>query len=915
MKTLKKTLSLTLVFALVFSLMSMAFAADTTTATKAPTLSDFTDADKLTYTEAADYLIAAGIVKGDTATTLNPTASFQRDQAAKLIAYASLGQVAADNLKASVAPFKDVDASNWAAGYIAYCQKQGFVSGYGDGNFGPTDKVTGYQMAKMLLCSIGYGVNGEFTGNGWELSVAPTALSYGIFTGNAAGASAVAATREEAFLYTFNTLSTLCNVSYNKTLGVYYVPGRSALTTNPQSVTYGLTNASGADIDTRYDTVGAIKFGITRQVTTDDFDNAAHEWILNKVAVTDTYANDSIKILGTITDGTTINAATTNTNAKYIAGKASTGVSYFYNGAEVSAFSESANYTVGTKVVHDNALYVTTKAHNGTAWAAGDFTEYSVKGATVKLMAGTGTYATKVAKVSVIEKTVAQLGSAPVTKTSGSVTTVTITDCGISNINVKNVSYPTDLAENDVVLYYQVGSHYYVEKATAISGSNLVGYVAGAKTVSYDVTDVSNYKVAQIAARVTIGTSNYYISELTGGNVVDKDGFVATVTTVTAGTPTSAAGNMANYLNQTGYTYYLDDNGYVCYFAAPDATASLTNTVFVSKIADNKNFDDTWTAILVDSTGAAIEAKVSKYNKVSAAEPAAGFCTSTKQTDGSYALVPITSSSSYLTSADPVITGTTSFTITAKKVNFLAKVSATVAASTTWAGVADSTATTGADVQKANSSTVFMYYNTDTKSYTVKTGISNALNFAAGGTVYVLRGTNGFATFVVATGADTTVPTTEFDQYFIVSLAQVGTDTNGLPTYTYYAYKNGTLGAAISYEPLTCGNLYYATVYAANGYIKTVSQDATYTTYATDVTAVTYNSGVLGVTGTNGNNFVINSNAKFYLCDATDLTNITYSTTTANAAKSYTYENGASVTLVQTSATDTSIGAVYICIK
>ena len=89
MKTLNRTLSLALVFALVFSLMSFAFAADTTTATTttaATKLSDFTDSSKLTYTEAADYLIAAGVVKGDTATTINPQGDFTREQAAKLIA-------------------------------------------------------------------------------------------------------------------------------------------------------------------------------------------------------------------------------------------------------------------------------------------------------------------------------------------------------------------------------------------------------------------------------------------------------------------------------------------------------------------------------------------------------------------------------------------------------------------------------------------------------------------------------------------------------------------------------------------------------------------------------------------------------------------------------------------------------------
>ena len=161
-----------------------AFADTTTTATTAAAtkLSDFTDADKLTYTEAADYLIAAGVVKGDTATTLNPQGDFTREQAAKLISYACLGQVAADNLKASVAPFTDVAADRWSAGYIAYCQKQGFVNGYGDGNFGPNDKVTGYQFGKMLLVALGYEPSIEnFVGGNWAVNVAKRGFENDLF--------------------------------------------------------------------------------------------------------------------------------------------------------------------------------------------------------------------------------------------------------------------------------------------------------------------------------------------------------------------------------------------------------------------------------------------------------------------------------------------------------------------------------------------------------------------------------------------------------------------------------------------------------------------------------------------------------------------------------------------------------------
>jgi hypothetical protein len=45
------------------------------------------------------------------------------------------------------------------------------INGYGDGNFGPNDSVTGTQLAKMLLAAVGYGQVGEFVGVGWDVNV------------------------------------------------------------------------------------------------------------------------------------------------------------------------------------------------------------------------------------------------------------------------------------------------------------------------------------------------------------------------------------------------------------------------------------------------------------------------------------------------------------------------------------------------------------------------------------------------------------------------------------------------------------------------------------------------------------------------------------------------------------------------
>ena len=115
MRTLK-TLSLVLALVLCFGLVGSAFAAPANYA-------GYTDADKIgdAYVEAADVMKGIGVIEGKTDTTVDPTGNYTREQAAKVIAYMLMGKDAADKLAASAAPFTDVKADRWSAGYIAFC--------------------------------------------------------------------------------------------------------------------------------------------------------------------------------------------------------------------------------------------------------------------------------------------------------------------------------------------------------------------------------------------------------------------------------------------------------------------------------------------------------------------------------------------------------------------------------------------------------------------------------------------------------------------------------------------------------------------------------------------------------------------------------------------------------------------------
>ena len=223
MRTLKKTLSLVLVVAMVLGLCVVGASAYNK-------VEDFTDdVDKIgdAYYEAVGVLTGIGIIDGMTETAFEPQGNYTREQAAKIIAYMQLGKAKADSLKCTVAPFEDVAASRWSAGYIAYCVEQGIIDGMTETTFEPTAKLTGFQWAKMLLCAVGFGVNGEFTGSSWSVNTAKVAHTVDLFAGDLAGADHTALTREQAALYAFNVLTSVDKVAYspNVTSYVYGIQG------------------------------------------------------------------------------------------------------------------------------------------------------------------------------------------------------------------------------------------------------------------------------------------------------------------------------------------------------------------------------------------------------------------------------------------------------------------------------------------------------------------------------------------------------------------------------------------------------------------------------------------------------------------------------------------------------------------
>ena len=196
---MKKFLSLVLALVMTMSLVTVSAGAK-----------DFTDNSKINYEEAVEVMSTLGVVGGYTDGSFNPQGTLTRGAAAKIICNLILGTTTADALTADAAPYKDVATTNVFAPYIAYCAKEGIISGYADGTFRPANTLTGYAFMKMLLGALGLQADKEgYTGPNWSISVAKRALSKDValddgLKGEFNGAKA--ATREEACLYALNML-------------------------------------------------------------------------------------------------------------------------------------------------------------------------------------------------------------------------------------------------------------------------------------------------------------------------------------------------------------------------------------------------------------------------------------------------------------------------------------------------------------------------------------------------------------------------------------------------------------------------------------------------------------------------------------------------------------------------------------
>ncbi|MGE4484766.1 MAG: S-layer homology domain-containing protein [Oscillospiraceae bacterium] len=135
--------------------------------------------------EAVAVLSSLGIVNGYSDGTFRTDKTLTRAEFSKL---AVLTEGKADEVTSNSyrTLFDDVTASYWALGYINLAYKDGLVSGYGDGNFGPDDSVNCAQAVTIVLRLLGYTT--DDIGYFWPQDYIAKASDIGILDGISAGA-------------------------------------------------------------------------------------------------------------------------------------------------------------------------------------------------------------------------------------------------------------------------------------------------------------------------------------------------------------------------------------------------------------------------------------------------------------------------------------------------------------------------------------------------------------------------------------------------------------------------------------------------------------------------------------------------------------------------------------------------------
>ena len=215
----------------------------------------FSDQSKIKNTEAVDACTALNIIGGYPDGSFKPEGNITRAEVTKMICVALNGgknPAVSTNTTPTFSDVRNNANAAWAEGYIESCAAQGIVSGVGGGKFAPNGNVTGVQLAKMLLVSLGYKSENEgFTGNAWATNVNTIASAKGLYEGLEKLDVSAALTRDSAARMIWNALQAY-EVEYKTSL-IAGPDGKLATQITVQDKVVGSTNDKITLLRDKYD--------------------------------------------------------------------------------------------------------------------------------------------------------------------------------------------------------------------------------------------------------------------------------------------------------------------------------------------------------------------------------------------------------------------------------------------------------------------------------------------------------------------------------------------------------------------------------------------------------------------------------------------------------------------------------------
>ena len=193
-KNLKKVISS--VIALALSVGSAAIAA--------PSFSDVPET--ASYAQAVNTLASLGVISGYAEDgTFKPDNNITRAEVTTMIVAALNRSADAEGSKGTTKfPDMNVEAKEWATGFVNIGTTEGFIQGYDDGTFKPDNKVTYAELCVMLVSIAGYGDYAEYLG-GWPNGYLSVASDRGI-SKNVSSSADTAVTRAQVAQMIYNTL-------------------------------------------------------------------------------------------------------------------------------------------------------------------------------------------------------------------------------------------------------------------------------------------------------------------------------------------------------------------------------------------------------------------------------------------------------------------------------------------------------------------------------------------------------------------------------------------------------------------------------------------------------------------------------------------------------------------------------------